>query len=442
MGNLAFPIMNLFSIITNWAPEAAMVIGASERDLGGTYTYFLAGGTKGPIAASAVLSPGKIMFKSIREMINPSEDMQWAYARAGADATTQPRVAEEFTGQNATRVQDLRGAFSGIKDFAKWTRALSEWLMTNSERMSRIHALTASWITGRDVLGITDREALYRWSKEMTDKSMFNYTTADRPRIFTTPAGSMMGLFKTWMANYMAAMFEYSGQAVKGNWAPLAWQTAGTAAVGGVAATPLYWIADGFSKAFLGGSLLQETYDNLSEGPADALMFGMPAALTGISLYSQSTSPLSNPARDASMLWSSVLFNRAAALSRVAGLAFDNWSATGQHPGSSRAVRDALFQALAPTVSRAISAFSGEDMIRSLSSGYPLMSSVTIGERLLYALKLNTIELDKAMAVADELYRDRAKERAMVVRLGRAFAEAQDNGDSRGINEIMMQAMA
>ena len=51
MGNLAFPIMNLFSIITNWAPEAAMVIGASERDLGGTYTYLLAGGTKGPIAA-------------------------------------------------------------------------------------------------------------------------------------------------------------------------------------------------------------------------------------------------------------------------------------------------------------------------------------------------------------------------------------------------------
>ena len=77
----------------------------------------------------------------------------------------------------------------------------------------------------------------------------------------------MMGLFKTWMANYMAAMFEYSGQAVKGNWAPLAWQTAGTAAVGGVAATPLYWIADGFSKAFLGGSLLQETYDNLQRGP-------------------------------------------------------------------------------------------------------------------------------------------------------------------------------
>ena len=44
---------------------------------------------------------------------------------------------------------------------------------------------------------------------------MFNYTTTDRPRIFTTPAGSAMGLFKTWMMNYMAAMAEYSGQAMK-----------------------------------------------------------------------------------------------------------------------------------------------------------------------------------------------------------------------------------
>ena len=292
------------------------------------------------------------------------------------------------------------------------------------------------------MLGIVDEEKLYRFAKEFTERTMFNYTTTDRPRIFTTPAGSAMGLFKTWMMNYMAAMAEYSGQAMKGNWAPIAWQTAGTAAVGGVAATPLYWIADGFSRAFTDASLLQQTYENLSEGPADALMFGMPAALTGISLYSQSTTPLSNPQRDASMLWSAVLFNRAAALGRTAGLAFDNWSATGQHPGSSAAVRDSMFQALAPsTVSRALSAFSGEDVIRSLASGYPLVSSMTIGDRLLYAMKLNPVELDRAMAVADELYRDRAKERRMVIRLGRAFAEAQDNGDSSGINEIMMQAM-
>jgi hypothetical protein len=339
-------------------------------------------------------------------------------------------------------VQDLKAAFSGLQGFANWTSALSSWLMTNSERMSRIHAFTASYIVGRDVLGIVDEGKLYQWTKEMTDRSMFGYTTADRPRIFTTPAGSAVGLFKTWMMNYMAMMLEYSGQAVKGNFAPLAWQTAGTAAVGGVAATPLYWIADGFSKAFTDETLIQQTYDNLSEGPADALMFGLPAALTGISLYSQSSTPFANPQRDASMLWSMVLMNRAQALSKTAGLAFDNWRATGEHPGSSAAVRDSMLQALAPsTIARAVSAFSGEDMIRSLSSGYPLVSSVTISDRIAYMLKLNPVEIDRAMTVADTLYSNRAAMDAAVKRLGRAFAEAQDNGDSGGMQEIMKQAM-
>ena len=46
------------------------------------------------------------------------------------------------------------------------------------------------------------------------------------------------------------------------------------------------------------------TYDNLNQkDPADALMFGLPAALTGISSSGQSTSPLANPQRDASMMW-------------------------------------------------------------------------------------------------------------------------------------------
>jgi hypothetical protein len=252
-----------------------------------------------------------------------------------------------------------------------------------------------------------------------------------------------MGLFKTWMANYMAAMVEYSGQALKGNVAPLFWQTAGTAAVGGVAATPIYWIADGFSKAFTDKSLLQQTYDNLSEGPADALMFGIPAALTGISLYSQSNSPLSNPQRDASMLWSNVLLDRAKALSAVAGNAFDHWHATGEHPGSTPMVWNSLVKALAPsTIARATSALSGEDVINSLSSGYPIISGVPIGDRLLYALKLNPVELDKAMAVSDMLFNDRARATALVSQLGKAFSEASDRGDGDAMSEIYMQATA
>src|SRR5436190_806846 len=442
MGNVAHPIMNAITFIQTVVPEVAMILGATMKDLT-HYRHALARGTRGPVGALAFLSPMKILVNSFRMMGNPDEMLQRLIARSGAAGVTQPRVAEEFIGLNATKVKDLRAAISSPGGFATWVKELGTWLPANSERMSRVHAFTVGYLTGKDVMGIVDEERLYQWAKEFTEKTMYNYTTADRPRIFTGPFGSSMGLFKTWMANYMAAMLEYSGQALKGNVAPLFWQTAGTAAVGGVAATPLYWIADGFSKAFTDKDILQQTYDNLSEGPADALMFGMPAALTGISLYSQASSPFANPQRDASMLWSNVLWSRMQAMGRVAGNAYDHWHATGEHPGSTPAVWNALVQAFAPaTIARATAAASGEDVINSLSSGYPLISNVSITDRVLYGLKFNPLELDKAMAIADTLFRKRDKANALVSELGKAFAEAMERGDGDAMSEIYMQATA
>lgn len=440
MGNIAFPVTSALTFIQTVLPEVAMILGATERDLT-NYTHFAAGGTRGIVGGGAMLSPGKLMASSMKEMFRPRKELQEFIRRAGADGTVAPRLAEDYVGESATKVTDLRQAISSGKGFAQWLLALSSFLPANAEKLSRVHSFTVGYILARDILRIADEDAAYMLAKQFTDKTMYLYSAADRPRIFTTPAGSALGLFKTWQMNYMASMLEYSGQAVKGNWAPLAWQTAGTAALGGVAATPLYWVADGFSRAFLGGSLLQKTYDNMDQTAGDAFMYGMPAALTGISLYSQTASPLANPQRDASMLWSLVLLNRAQALSKGAGLAFDNWQATGKHPGASAAVRDQLFRALAPSsVARVVSAFSGEDMIRSLSSGYPMIDQVPLSDRIAYAMKLNPVELDKAMAVSSELYADQAKAKAEIAKLGRAFAEAADNHDSHMMNLIINQA--
>ena len=117
-------------------PEIAMIIGATNKDNSAYYSHFLAGGTKGPMAAGAMLSPVKILYQSFRAMANPSEQAQRFYARAAADSTTQPRVAEEFTGLNATRVADLKGAFSSPGGFASWLKELAIWMPANSERMS------------------------------------------------------------------------------------------------------------------------------------------------------------------------------------------------------------------------------------------------------------------------------------------------------------------
>lgn len=440
MGNISHPIVNALTFTQTVMPEAAMVLGGAVEDLG-HYSYFAAGGTKGPVGGMAVLSPVKLMGTSIREMAKPRPELLKFIQRAANEGVIAPRLVEEYVGETATKVTGLKEALASGKGFAQWLLALSNWLPANSEKLARVHAFTVGYQLARDVLKIQDPDAAYRLARQFTEKTMFLYTAADRPRIFTTPAGSAMGLFKTWMMNYMASMVEYSGQALKGNIAPLAWQTAGTATIGGLAASPLYLIAQGFNNAFSDDSLLQNTYEHFDQGQADAFLLGLPAALTGISLYSQVQSPASNPVRDANMLWSSVTFDRMQALSKSAGLAFDHWQATGEHPGRSAATRDAIVKALAPsTVARSIAAFSGEEMIRSLGTTYPMLENVSLGDRLAYAFKFNPVELDRAMQVQNELYADQTKRRGQVSQLGRAFAEAQASRDTDQMRQILRQA--
>lgn len=441
MGNIAHPALNLLTFVQTVLPEAAMLLNTAPTNPN-YYSYMLAGGSKGPKGVLSVLSPLKVTLQSFKEMAKPRAQTLKAIQRAANEGVVAPRLVEEFVGEQAVKIGDLRSAFGSGKGFAQWLFALSNWLPANSEKLSRIHAFTTGYVIAKDVLGVASEESAYQLAKKFTEKTMFLYSQADRPRIFTTPAGSAMGLFKTWMMNYIANMMEYSGQALKGNIAPLAWQTAGTAALGGLAATPLYWVANGFSRAFDGDPLLINTYENLSEGSADALMFGLPAALSGVSLYSQVSSPLADPIRDANMLWSSVTLDRMLALSKGVGSAIDHWQATGEHPGRSPVIQNQLVKALAPsTIARTIAAFSGEDSILSLSTSYPLVEDMSLGERMLYAMKFTPTQVDKAMAVSNELYRDKAQRIERVQSLGQAFAEAALAGDSKAQSNIINQAV-
>lgn len=447
MGDLSYGVLNMTGFLQTVVPEVAMILRTSPEDVARAgytelYSLMAAGGTKGPVGVLGLLDPLKLMGSAFRAMRKPEPGLRKAADRGMGDGTLAPRMAEEYAGENAIKVGQLKEAFSSPQGVVKWLGALSDWIPANSEKLARMHTFTAGYLLAKNVMKIEDEEIIYRTAKKLTERTMFLYSSADRPRIFTTPAGSAMGLFKTWMMNYMALMMEYSGQAVRGNVAPLAWQTAGTAAVGGLAATPLYWIADGFSKAFTDDTLLQNTYNYLGESQGNAFMYGLPAALTGVSLYSQVSSPLANPARDASMLWSSATLNRMTDLGKSVGLAFDHWQATGEHPGRSDRVRDTVFKALAPsTISRVLQAFSGDGEIRSLGSGYPILRDVPFSDRVLYSLKLNPVELDKARQVQAELWSDQNKHRARVIELGTAFAEAQIEKNTEQMKLILRQAL-
>ncbi|TXH14992.1 MAG: hypothetical protein E6R03_08140 [Hyphomicrobiaceae bacterium] len=443
---LAYPIVNALQAVQTVAPEIAYVLGkAPEAHLAGKYSFFAAGGTKGPIGSIGVLSPMKLLSDGLMEMRKPSKELLAAFERAVNDRVIDPRLVEGYIGESATKVKDIGKVLKGESNFVEWLRAVSEFLPAQTEKFSRTHAFSVGYGIARDFLkregNALSPDEIYNFARQFTENTMYLYAATDKPRIFTTPAGSALGLFKNWMFNYMASMGEYTAQGfTQNNWAPLLWQTTGTFALGGLSATPLAWAADRFAGMWADKSMMQLAYEQFGAG-GDAVMLGLPAALTGISLYSQVNSPLANPTRDAASLFSLAAWDRMKATGKVVGAAMDHWQATGEHPGYSPQVREQLARAFAPvTVYRAMAAAGGDD-IRSLNTGHPVIRNVPPIHRVLYGFGFNPAELDRAYAVSQELYSSREKLQAQVTKLGKAWAEAQNEGNSNAMAMIMRQSI-
>ena len=179
------------------------------------------------------------------------------------------------------------------------------------------------------------------------------------------------------------------------------WQSAGTAALGGVTAVPLFGVANAFSQQFADKSLTMAGYDAFSsfddkKNFSDAIFYGLPAGLTGLSLSSQAEAPLANPMRDASMFFGFVHLDRMNAMKKAVGAAVDQWVLGYEHPGANANVRDRLARAFAPkTLWRGFAA-AENNAIRSMNTSYPALKNVGLADRLAYTLGFNPVELEKA----------------------------------------------
>ena len=128
---------------------------------------------------------------------------------------------------------------------------------------------------------------------------MYNYSAADRPRVFTGPLGTVFGQFKNWSAHYIANMLEYAGEGFNhNNWSPLVWQMAGTTAIGGVSATALYPMAETVNGWISDKSLMENIYTRMGGGSGDAMggnladgvFMGLPM-FAGLSLSGSAADP-------------------------------------------------------------------------------------------------------------------------------------------------------
>lgn len=448
-GNLAHYALNAISMFQTTFPEAAFVLRTAGKDMSGYMTVPLVDGKGRIVDSVSMLSDVKVFSNSLKRVFGKGDDPQWQALinQMMSEGIIAPRYAEAHIGATGAIVKDLQGAFADGKSFIKWASAANEIGLAKSEEFNRLVGVSTAYELAK-ALGIAnDSFRLARFTREFLSKTAFNYTTVDRPTIFTTPVGSLMGTFKTWMFHYMTNMAKYGTGATQSRemWAPLLWQTAATAAIGGTAATPVIApMAEAASKWLTDKSFMENVYAAVgpdNEDVADGIMYGLPGTF-GLSLAAQASTPGSDPARDATMMFSFAAFDRMRALGRAVGDGITAWKATGVSPFEDDRTREELVRALAPrTMYRALAA-SEDNAIRSLNTGYRVMDNVSLGDALLHSMGFNSVELEKTYTAYESIRRSQTKRREAVAEYGRQLANAWADGDDVAASRVFVSAMA
>lgn len=397
----AFPQMSYINTLASTAPERLHKYVSYQP-------LMSADGQAGTIMGK--LDNFKIASQAMKEMGKPDDTLSEHLYRAAAEGKTDPRFLDEYVGQNANGVQRFKEIFQGKSPIADAITAVGSFVPGTTERMARVHSFTMGHIFYRDIMNVKDPETLYRLASEFVDITQFQYGRAYKPRVFDGPGGQMLGLFKTFISNYIGWMSVYAGEAVKyGNFAPLAWQMAGTAALGGVGALPLIGAANGIVKSFDENDRGVAELLRASMGGADApvgnyfsniLYFGLPSII-GTTIQGTVQAPFANPVEDSIRLLTSAQLDQAMRMGKAIGAGVDALlnPNLAMDPATHRTLANGF---LPRSMVRSAQALADSDL-RSMNTGNILMKDLTPVERMLWGLGLNPSET----AMTFTVFRDR-----------------------------------
>ena len=309
----------------------------------------------------------------------------------------------------------------------------------NSERVSRLHAAAQGTKYAEDILGMTDPDDIYRFARDFTRNTMFGYRTVDRPTLFRGATGSSFGLFKNWVTHQMFWSARYAGDIGQGGGSALLMMNALTGLVGGIGATHAGAFARGLSSLVSTPDQHKELY-NENDPLTDAFLYGTPAFL-GFTLQGNSALPGSNPARDITQMFSFANIQQGRLIADSIGGGLRHWQLTGQAPWEDRQWRHKAVRATGIKPLYRTFQATGQDGIRSLSTGNPIIKEMSMGDKLLFGLGLNPTELTKEYQLNQRVRsaQDARSERGAI--FGRQLQQAINAGDHREAFEIHQRAI-
>jgi hypothetical protein len=406
-----------------------------------------------PSGFQGFINTMRIMSASVRAVARPTAEEARDIARAVSEGRLSPRFIDEFQGQGSKFGQAVGEGFATGNTLAeRATNATVNTLKMFStipaarvEELSRAYAL----IAGRNVAiarGITDQEQIYQVAKRFMDRTMYQYSAADRPKIFNGPAGSMFGLFKNWVFQNVNDLSLYSSAEAfrTGNLQPLMFALGGQGILAGVGGTTVTGVAEGLSRYFTDKGLMGHIYEAFGNGPdgnntADAIYFGLPGFL-GVSLQNQLASIGADPQQDLNFLHNFVAFRRAQKVSTLVNYFQNEWRATGS-PLASNRTADMIRYAIGPRTLYKLMSEVSDGALRSIRDGRPLTAIPDWQDQWLNALGLQPTRIARAYEAATTLFANRNEHRAATSRLGEAYARAVEQGDQHAMTFILRRAV-
>ena len=198
--------------------------------------YFTAAGVlerfeKGDVTGVfAGFDPIRLQWQTHKEMLKPSPQTLRLYQKAIERGTFEAQIFREGTdsvrlkSDLETTLESLRKEGNIMKVFAEAPLALQK----GSEYYQRVLGFTAMVKILQDVDASTiargvkrkyalDDEAMFTTAAQAVSFTMFEYTAADRPKIFSGVLGSFLGTFKTWIFNDTVNQMNFIRSGIKFN---------------------------------------------------------------------------------------------------------------------------------------------------------------------------------------------------------------------------------
>ncbi len=221
----------------------------------------------------------KIIAQGMQDMFTKRSGADWKYMEKMGD-----------TGQSVMEYHQALGAIHSKAGFMKWLDKADKtagWLSDSSENWSR---QVAHFVGLRlaDYQGIKGMAARHNFAREIANSMIADYAPINRPELFQSGFGSMIGLFQSYALNHYTKMFRWMEN---GEYGKVGIQAAMQAAMFGLPGTygigHLLDLRDSMTASGSEPTALDLIYEHFGPVLGGAIAHGSVSQLTQLALWTR-----------------------------------------------------------------------------------------------------------------------------------------------------------